>query len=230
MTTLASTQLGGSIGGSWFEGFGTLGGGNPVGIQFQLSNPLDTISSLAVTFSVLSATAGDVVVRVRSELDPGAFADGNLPETGEGITLATFTDPFALAATATFTIPLAAGANSTAFRNNFDTVASRFGRAGWVGRVALSITDTLAAPVAVVATGATLAVGAVPAISGLDGPGSGRSRPDACPKCGDISLRETWVRDGYTRMMVCPNAGCWDPPDLVGRRTPRPRRPLINEG
>ncbi|HLE80910.1 MAG TPA: hypothetical protein VJA25_06430 [Dehalococcoidia bacterium] len=53
------------------------------------------------------------------------------------------------------------------------------------------------------------------AFTGLAGKAHARGRADECPKCGGKSTRDTWVRDGYTQMMVCPE--CYDEPDLVGR-------------
>jgi hypothetical protein len=48
---------------------------------------------------------------------------------------------------------------------------------------------------------------------------SARSRMDICFRCGQISLREDWVRDGLTGRMVC--ARCYDPPDPP----PKPHAP-----
>ena len=54
-----------------------------------------------------------------------------------------------------------------------------------------------------------------PEFTGLQGPYQAWGRADECPKCGGKSTRDTWLRDGYTGMMVCPH--CYDEPDLVGR-------------
>lgn len=59
--------------------------------------------------------------------------------------------------------------------------------------------------------------------TGLEGPWRALGRADRCPKCGFPSTRDTWVRDGYTQMRVCPK--CYDPPDEVGR-SPRTGREL----
>lgn len=51
--------------------------------------------------------------------------------------------------------------------------------------------------------------------TGIEGPYQAYGRADECPKCGGKSTRDTWVRDGYTDMMVC--SECYDEEDLVGR-------------
>lgn len=53
------------------------------------------------------------------------------------------------------------------------------------------------------------------AFTGLSGPYQARGRADECPKCGGKSTRDTWVRDGYTKLMVCPH--CYDEEDRVGQ-------------
>lgn len=60
-----------------------------------------------------------------------------------------------------------------------------------------------------------LSLTGVPEFTGLQGPYQAYGRADECPKCGYKSTRDTWVRDGYTDMMVC--GRCYDEEDLVGR-------------
>lgn len=52
------------------------------------------------------------------------------------------------------------------------------------------------------------------------------SRPDFCPRCGNPTFREDWVRDGYTKSRVCTE--CYDPPD-PGIAPSAPARRLIGE-
>lgn len=226
MANLALSQSGQSDGAAWTDAFQILGAGNTVGLQAQLHNARDVMQTLTLRLVVLATTSGDVTIRVRTEPDPGVFATANLPESGTGISVASFTDPFSTVTSADLAVPLATGANSDTFSNNFDTVARRFGVSDWAGRIAFSITDTLAAPVGVNVTDTVVVVAVVPELSGLVGP-FGRSRPDWCPKCGHASLRETWIRDGYTRQLVC--VDCWDPPDTTGRVVRRQKRQLIND-
>jgi hypothetical protein len=62
---------------------------------------------------------------------------------------------------------------------------------------------------------AVLTATVVPSFTGLEGPVHAEGRADYCPKCGQYSTRDLWVRDGYLRIMVC--QGCYDPPDEVGK-------------
>lgn len=75
---------------------------------------------------------------------------------------------------------------------------------------------------------ATLETTEGPFFTGLRGPWKAQSRADECPKCGGKSVRETWVRDGYTRQLVCPS--CYDPPDRTRHRRAGRERPPIGEG
>jgi len=61
----------------------------------------------------------------------------------------------------------------------------------------------------------TLVLTVDPQFTGLSGPVEARGRADECPKCGGKSTRDTWTRDGYTKMMVCPE--CYDEEDRVGQ-------------
>ena len=61
----------------------------------------------------------------------------------------------------------------------------------------------------------TLSLTVDPQFTGLSGPVEARGRADECPKCGGKSTRDTWTRDGYTKMMVCPE--CYDEEDRVGQ-------------
>lgn len=67
-----------------------------------------------------------------------------------------------------------------------------------------------------------------PGFTGLSGPWLAQGRADECPTCGKRSTRDTWVRDGWTGLMVC--ARCYDPPDPLGRRVSRGERPPVGEG
>jgi hypothetical protein len=67
----------------------------------------------------------------------------------------------------------------------------------------------------------------IPELSGLDGLEYNRaqSRVDRCRKCGLPSLRQEWVRDGYTKLLVCPH--CQDPVQRDENRQPvQPEDPL----
>lgn len=78
------------------------------------------------------------------------------------------------------------------------------------------------------------------AIRGNSGPETGRpwkdgghdgvSRLDRCPRCGNLSLRSRWVRDGFAHgLRVCQD--CYDPtrPEDIERPDPPERTPLRNE-
>lgn len=67
----------------------------------------------------------------------------------------------------------------------------------------------------------------MPFYQGRSYSGQASSRFDVCPRCGQLSLREKWVRDGLTMKLVCPR--CYDPP-IPRRRPPMPVRPGTNEG
>ena len=68
------------------------------------------------------------------------------------------------------------------------------------------------------------------AFTGLEGPWRAQGRADECPKCGGKSTRDRWVRDRYTKLMVCPR--CYDPmgTEDVGRAKIGSERPGIGEG
>ena len=73
----------------------------------------------------------------------------------------------------------------------------------------------------------TMRAEVLPELTGLDGLQYNRaqSRVDRCRKCGLPSLRQEWVRDGYSKLLVCPN--CWDPKQRDEDRQPvQPEDPL----
>jgi hypothetical protein len=59
--------------------------------------------------------------------------------------------------------------------------------------------------------------------TGRSGDVHAQSRVDECFKCGTLSLREKWIKDGWTKRLVYPD--CYDPPDPL-----EDRRPVISEG
>ena len=64
--------------------------------------------------------------------------------------------------------------------------------------------------------------------TGLVGPWKAESRCDECPVCGFMTLRETWVMDGYRKHLVCPM--CYDPPDPYDKPLViKPEREGLNE-
>lgn len=66
--------------------------------------------------------------------------------------------------------------------------------------------------------------------TGLSGPVNAQSRADECPRCGTMTLRETWVRDGAQAgqrgILLCP--ACRDDPEPLPVML-RSERPGINE-
>jgi hypothetical protein len=65
--------------------------------------------------------------------------------------------------------------------------------------------------------------------TGLVGHHDAYGRADECPKCGGFSVRDTWVRDAWTDLMVCHR--CYDPDDPLGkRRSSRGEQSPVNEG
>jgi hypothetical protein len=64
--------------------------------------------------------------------------------------------------------------------------------------------------------------------TGLSGPHLAEGRADECPKCGNRTTRDTWVRDGWTNMLVC--GRCVDPEDPVGKTRMPSERTGVNEG
>lgn len=59
-------------------------------------------------------------------------------------------------------------------------------------------------------------------LTGLVSARPAMSRADECPRCGTESFRETWLVDGETNTLVCPE--CYDPPS-----PPRGPRIRLNE-
>jgi hypothetical protein len=66
-------------------------------------------------------------------------------------------------------------------------------------------------------------------LTGLVGHHEAYGRADECPKCGGKSVRDEWVRDAWTDLMVCHR--CYDPDDPLGkRRSSRGEQAPVNEG
>lgn len=227
---LSPTQAGSSTVSAWSESVIALSAlTTAVGFQFTTNDPAAALRGLTLNLTVTAPQSGTLTFRLRVEADPGEFSNSNLPQGGTSGLVVTSVDPFATATTASVVFNLQAAVTEGALGTSFDTVLSRLRRGDWAGRYAISITHDLTGGDSLVfdTSAVTLSVDAEGALTGLDGPMWKSSRPDFCPRCGQVSLRETWVRDGVTKTLVCPD--CYDPPDLSRHRRPRKPRRLINE-
>ncbi len=68
----------------------------------------------------------------------------------------------------------------------------------------------------------------LPFLTGVEKYVDARSRVDRCPRCGEITIREKLIQDGFIsgNYLVCKE--CWDPEDVVARPIP-PDLPPIND-
>lgn len=180
---------------------------------------------MSLNVSMFATDVGTMSVYVVDEVDPAAFSNARVP--GSGV----FTERLVYRAVPAVgfvfddvVVPLDLGA-----------AGSVYTKLGWQGNFALTV--GWESPAGTLAIWAADGVGpppvletddGIPLISGLDGPVHAMSRVDRCPKCIEISPRENWVKDGWTKRLVCPR--CYDPDDPLRRRRRLPlEKPGLND-
>jgi hypothetical protein len=206
-----------------------------------------TSTATLFTDGALGASVASTTTWACARFDLGTY--NPVTERMTGLTLVLATDALAadagLALWAALYIPNP-GVWSTATRPSVLGLTTLAGAAGLAG--ATSVTFTLPGPVGavtnhhdngsvlnlavtaratVVVNTWTLTSTITPAFTGLEGPVHATGRADHCPKCGQFSTRDLWLRDGYLKVFVCES--CYDPPDEYGRVVPRAETPGVNE-
>ena len=194
-----------------------------------------TYSSMSLYLYKIGGGSGTLTVRVMTSPTAAAWSGSNLPTVTSGTLVATLVDT---STSGPLTIPLDPATGSTTSKLGNITPIYRSSR--WPGSLAFVLVWTGATRLRLQsAEGAALLPNpslyapaliteSVPEFTGLEGPAKAQSRADRCPRCGQPSLRETWLQDGYGKTFVCQD--CWDPGDpLWHRRTPRPSKPGIND-
>jgi hypothetical protein len=217
-------------------------GSDGIGLRFQFpASAIDTITDTSIpakpvnqtqpnviyptmtlnwVWSVGNATAYTLSVYVVNEADPDSYSLTNEPTTTDTNLVGTATGALPIDQD-TFSLSLDMGPIAGAYRRTGWNRILAFAVFADSGSVAFYPDEHLTI------TGPQLVVGdPLPEFTGLVGHGPGISRADRCPRCGQPSLRETWIRDGYKKILVCPP--CWDPPS-VRRRLVTPRAPRFED-
>ena len=212
---------GSRLAGMRFTGFPVTHAARGAGMLYTAAFTYDTI---LLSLAAPIAPEGTLTVRLSPEVSPDQYSGTNLPLAADGEIVGTVD----IDGVGPVVIPLDIG-----------KMTARYRRYDWPGAFALSLQWTGAGDLTVLsreganalatpAFAPTITVTGVGELTGLEGPWKARSRADRCPRCGHPSVREEWVRDGYTRTLVCKR--CWDPDDpLRYRRVPRPETPGIND-
>lgn len=188
-----------------------------------LWNATTILTSATLTLTAgLGQAGGTLTVYVVPETHPAAFSNSRLPNTLSEVQVGSLATG-AITGGQTLSIPL-----------TIATLTPYHRASGFQGAMAFSVHWAATSAQTLLLTEfpntgmPTLVTEELPEITGLEGPWKAEARADRCPKCGTLSTRDTWVRDGYTKMMVCPN--CWDPVDDTGRFRPSREGPPIGEG
>ena len=222
-TSLGATLQGGeSVGGTWTDGVLnaiTLGSGAVGGSQHSLTPLAGLLPQGDVTFTItpFGTLTDDFTITVQPYEVPTYETGVAVPEQGRPRTIYSASEAFTAGVDTTLTVAL----------NDSDGTRSDVGSPVASGDTKVCFGYTWG--------GATLVIGVLVSVetegalfTGLSGPYKAEGRADECPKCGGKSTRDSWTRDGYTEILVCPR--CYDPPDWTGRTRIGRERPPINEG
>jgi len=198
-------------GAAWVATTVAIGAAFNGGYQYTIPAPNELLfRSLIFTITpTAGAGAGTLGVELCNDLDEAVFSNTNLPSTQATISVysAAVTLVVGTAQACTLTLgvePLQTGS----FVGETESAMQVLGHSGFQGNVALVVTwdGTLST----FATTATLVGDETPFLTGIHSGKTRQSRADWCPRCGTPMFREHFIKDGYTKTLVCPS--CYDPP------------------
>lgn len=256
--TFTTCQLGYDNGGTWLE-LTNPANQNVIATQTQgigvcFECPIDEFNDAGVTgltidneqtalrFRTLTiqlgnttAATGTLTAYFAADLEPLHFADANLPKRTPNPATFPRADVIGGPTRRDWVVQVAQQAYTAADATvslTIDMDLIRFyTHQGWSGEFLVSIFTEGGTFTALGSTVGLVRTSVPEQLSGLANQPPGLSRADRCPRCGQPSLRETWIREtgdrsGYTGSLVCPS--CWDEP-FHERRGPDPEPPPIKE-
>jgi len=201
------------VAGTWANGFPAVQTGVwGAGLQYTVAAPSELLfRSLTLSLYVTGGGAtGVLTVGLCNDLNEAVFSNTNLPSAQNTYQVYSATHTFVLLDTVTIPLDMeAAGPPSGAFVGDvFDDPMRLLGHSGFQGNIALVLTFTGGLVTFDITD--TLTADQEPFLTGLHTGSAKLSRADWCPRCGSPMFREQFVKDGYTKGLVCPS--CYDPP------------------